>query len=229
MTGRTKAALAIVTIAISALVGIALAARPGYFLRESDNDAQVMWNDTEALVFIGSSQLGWSMNGLQLASEFANNIFGGVTPAEARRSSVTVVRYSPDGASKYLFNDEKISQYMVFEGRIYDSHARRWSGTHFEPIRQDEVDRFWRAMASYNPRVPHDGWSYNSALLHSADFERRISMWIGRKEVLLIAGHSEDGKWIDFQTAGQLPERVWQLDERRKHLSKEEYEGLFGR
>jgi hypothetical protein len=229
MTMRTKRAFLLLSLAVFVLTAVSLAARPQYIIREHDNDAQLMWNDKEALVFIGYSQLGWSMDAFQRIVEVGYNIFGGATPAEAIRPSVVVVRYSPKGIEKYLFNDDVVSRYMAFEGHVYNAQARRWSGTRFEPVDQNQTERFWPAMRSYDPRVPHDGWAYRSGILHSRDFETRLDMWIGQVDVQLVVGHSRDSKWVDFQTAGRPPQRVWEVDERPKHLTKDEYDRLLGR
>jgi len=66
-----------------------------------DQDAKWIWNDEQALLFIGTGELGKKETIVQIGHEAFFNFFGVLEPDDERHA-VEVIRYTPRGLERYL-------------------------------------------------------------------------------------------------------------------------------
>ena len=218
-----------VTIAILILIALtaALSLVKMHFIRAIDHDAQLMWNEDEALLFIGAGELGTIETAAQIGFEIIYNYFGGTFEPENSRQTLVVIRYSHRGLERHVLDGVPMNSYTVFDGQIYNMGGDRWSGSRFERATEDEVNRFYAAMRGYDRFHPNGGWSYRMGLLYSPELEAHFPMHIAGTSVDLIVQRHGEYKSIQLRKSDQSPEELWHLDESRKWVSKQEYDQSF--
>jgi hypothetical protein len=200
-----------------------------HFIRAIDHDAQLMWNEDEALLFIGEGELGTRETLAQLASEIVYNLFGGTFEPDNARQSLVVIRHTHRGLEKHVLDGVPMNSYTVSDGQIYNIGGDRWSGSRFEKATDEEVNRFYAAMRGYDRFHPNGGWSYLMGVLYRPEPEAHFPMQIGGGLVELIVLRHGEYKSIQLRTADQSIQDIWHLDESRRWVSKEEYDSRFAR
>ncbi len=194
-----------------------------------DHDAKLIWNDEQALLFIGTGELGKKETIVQIGHEAFFNFFGGVLEPDDERHAVEVIRYTPRGLERYLLEGERLGQYWVVDGQIYKSTGDRWSQSHFEKATEAEVNRLRARMDLGDPWHPNPGWSLRSGVLLRPEIEIHFPMQIGGNVVEVVVRREGQNKSIQLRVSDHPPQDIWHRQEGRRWVSKEEYERHFPR
>jgi hypothetical protein len=219
------------TIALTALALLFAAAWTirMYSIRAVDNEAKLLWNDREAFIFVGMSELGMRETSAQLATEAVYNLLGAVRGTDDTRRSVLAIHYTSSGLEKHLLPDVQISEYIGFGNHVYNLRGERWSGARFEKATGEESERLHAEMRGRDLTHPADGWSYRMGVLHGPELEAHFPMYIGGESIELVVQRYGRNRSIQLRRPNQPPQELWHLDEQRKWVDKQEYERHFPR
>lgn len=215
----------LVLVSSIALVSVAY---PLYWVTHIANDAELLWNDAEAHLFVRSSRLGYRRNLLQFVADRMSARFG-IVPTEARRDLV-LVKFTGEGFERNSLTDTRIAALTVFNNRVYtnvNGTFVRLVGTNFEIVPLEEQREFESSAAL----LSKDGWSWRSNVLTRESGESRFRLDVGGQRWTVVAHNNRrypDG-WtaIDLQKGDETPQRVWYLDVRPRYTSKAEYSAFL--
>lgn len=134
-------------VAIVITLGVAvstLAWLPVYYVRDGAV-GDLIWNSTEAYVFISVFRYGHSFSYLGYLGEVVREIFPyGASPPEEKHYYTVVLHITPQAIQRYYFDNFKVSDVFAVEKNISvgnylaQTGPMKWSGTHFEPMTPDE-------------------------------------------------------------------------------------------
>ncbi len=213
-------ALIVALIAVASTVKVRL-------IQEFANDAQLLWNRNEALLFIGTTKTGRRQTMVELAFEVLANYYGGATEPDDTRRAVRVIRYSRDRLEERVLRDVPVSSYTVVDGKVYDLAGNRWSGSKFETATESEAEEFYARMRGYDQFHPNQGWAYRNGLLTRPEIETRIPINIAGETADLVVQRSGRQKWIELRREGRATKEVWRLDESPHVVSESRYRNYF--
>jgi hypothetical protein len=225
---KRRAGLMAVVATLVLITGlVAMEAAPVYVVWEYETGTQLLWNADEAYIFIDRLRTGWSGSYPAWAWQIFRNLVRAPTSIKLTGRSLVVLRYTSDGLVRYIVPDARPTHFYVVDGRIYGTHQRivaRWTGTQFEPADAVDRQRFLEAReVSELTFSDVNGWSKRRNLLQSAS---RVAMTIGGQQIVLSTQGSEmEGqKAIDIERPGQPAERIWSVDQRRRFVTKAQYD-----
>jgi len=222
---RNRFARLLVSALVAALAAVAvLRTMRLYYVVDANNDGQFLWNDREAYLFIGRTQLGWRMNGFDFLYGLTANYAGTVLPVSNKHPSVTVMRYSSAGLEMQTFDNRALGQYIAVENTIYDGMVGRWKGSGFQPTSHAEYERLGEAMRTGLTMV---GWQESPHILHRAEPETRFEMTIAGRRIAWVVKRRDELREIILEGADAPVEPVWHVDSRSQRLSRDAYERRF--
>lgn len=253
MHKKTKIAITSLAILLAA-VGAASVLRI-YLIRE-DSGGDVLWNASEAYLFIDVAHRGAHVSYLEYPWMIFREYVGGVAAPNNERRSVTAIHITPSGIEQHVVEVAAAppggwpGEYTPFEGRIYANYPAlggrcRWAGDHFERATEEESRRLvsssFPGVEARSNRVfgltsrPFDnvgGWSKHGIGAGPESLFARSTTDVGGR--FTISEKSEPvGRTgyaavsIYIQRRGQAPERIWYLNGRPRRVSKAEYERIF--
>lgn len=194
-------------------------------LRHFGNDAQLVWNDDEALLFIGNHESAWSMSYAEYGLEFLKAfLFRAVRLADVTHRWLTVVRYTDAGTTVFTVENLSGVSLTVVDGHIYDGDVRKWTGDRFESTTDAEAERVHQAWRTYDRHAPGGGWEFMGAVLRRAESESRFPMTISGKSVDWIVKRTNHSESISLKVGEATPETVWFADDRVKYVKRSEYD-----
>ena len=216
-----------------------------YFLRENSG-GYVMWNPTEAYIFIHVMRQGLPVRYMRYPFFVAGEILGVVESVEDDRASLVVIRVTSHGIERHLLNLKADPQrgpgsyagdYTPLEGHIYGmcpplDGLCRWSGDHFERATQEERQRLngIKRLTRGDFENDENGWSRRQFLAGPTD--RKFTIEVGEKFGLSVnnlgVNGTENGTVsIDLLRPGKPPERIGEYYGRIGKVSRTEYQHAF--
>jgi len=199
-------------------------------IRDVSNDAELVWNDREAWLFIGSSRLGWSHTLPEVLLDWLSAMAGAGTPAEHRYAWTTAIGYTDAGITSYsLDNVLVVPPLIVLDGRLYGGIKWRWSGSTFERTSEAESDRLSRLQREpgFDLHRPGGESTYVGAVLRRAERVSRFPMNISGKAVEFVVRRGSWSESINLELRGAPPRQVWSLNSRPKLLTRSKYDDTF--
>lgn len=204
-----------------------------YRVRNEYGNAQLIWNDREAYLFITADRLGWSGSYGWLGVETFANIFKAFTAWQKRDSTLNVVHVTLDSVTEYTVEHAPPTPYWVFRGSIYQTYHQslsRWTGSRFEPAAVDEKRAFEASPDKRLSFANQDGWSSRVDLLHGPDGDAPYEIAIGGRAITIVGkNYSSSERWRAFevQRAGEMARLVWDMDETSYAVSRLRFSVLF--
>lgn len=145
MRNRMKAMIAV------AILAAAIASWKIYFLREYTH-GDVLWNASEAYLFMGVSREGLHVSCLRYPWVFVQGYLGAAESPDDGHGSLIVIRVTSSGVEHHVLKLEDRTPgsgpgfITPLDGRIYANYPAlgglcRWAGDHFERATQEERRR----------------------------------------------------------------------------------------
>ena len=195
----------------------------------------MLWNATEAYLFIAVSRLGFRVSYLDYPLVILREYFHGVRPPDAERVSGIAIRVTQSAVEQHT-GDLGLF-YTPFDGQIYancQGSLCRWTQNHFEHATDDEIRRFDgidRLIAKDFDNV--NGWSKRGIAAGPQNIYARNTVDVGGRFTLLeksqpIGRTGYAAVSIDVQRPDRAPDTIWHLDGHPRRVSKAEYEESFG-
>jgi hypothetical protein len=166
-----------------------------HLVRDGVKNSVLLWNSEEAYLFATWSRVGYHFTCFEYLVGYIPAFFGVNHTYDDVRSSIIVIRISPDGTSRYVVErnyvydhgDRGFRAYFPVGQTIYafdGGDPWKWAGTHFERVRPGEP---YPVKAITDTSVQQefqsvDGWSAR----------RDISSWLAKSTIEL------DNKPISF-------------------------------
>lgn len=197
----------------------------------------LLWNKTEALLFMGGGNAGARMPYLRYALEPLFASLGHVRPpSDERCLNVTVIRVTHEDAESYDTDVGCVSAYRLFEGQIYaisTPKAWKWSGNRFQPATPDETRSLESQKNISDADLHHpwefddiEGWSMRD--LRQTPAQHKIVL---NNQSVTITFHGPT--WppkplsVDLTRPGETTKTLWHFDEEPHRVSKAQYARLF--
>ncbi|HEX5425294.1 MAG TPA: hypothetical protein VFW94_17225 [Candidatus Acidoferrales bacterium] len=236
------------TLLIVLVMAVILAASLHVYYMRGYGSGDLLWNQTEAYLFVPVTHFGYRMTYLGLAGAMVKAIFPyGVTTPTEKHFSLVVLRITPTSLKRYTADNIEISFIEPFDGVLYTGNMlpggtlMKWSGTSFEPVSPDEAKRYY-ANASKLPSGPSfdniGGWSMRTAagevLRRSptdyVEKDAKVTLSLDGEEMTFVmnSGYISYQASVDLLRPGKPAERIWQFNERPHMISRAEYQRLFG-
>ncbi|MFZ0277185.1 MAG: hypothetical protein WA254_04130 [Candidatus Sulfotelmatobacter sp.] len=240
---RRKIIVAVIVLglAVSALAWL----RVYYVIDKSGGD--LVWNSSDAYVFIGVVESGHTFSYLGFLGELVRELFPfGASEPEKKHYYAVVLHITQEAVQRYTFDNFWYGGVFpvgktISAGNYLDATRTKWSGTHFEPMTPAE-EKEWREGAQMIPPGPaYDniaGWSNRKAggevvresSTHFIETNAEATIELGGKPLTLRmnSGFISHEAFIDLLRQGHAPERVWHLNENPERVNKATYEQIFG-
>jgi hypothetical protein len=205
---------------------------------EHGNDAELLWRQDEALLFINASRTGWSGNIFQWSWQVGRNYLQLPTQIRKTAISVVVIRLTSIDVERYVFENTGIGSVAVFDDRIYAAVAggpdrgslAKWSRVRFEPVGADERQRVAAGkIPCSQPGCEFSdvrGWSHRCCVLSRIyEGETKFPMMVsGQQLVLTVSADPEHGSTtIDLQRVNRGTQRLWSVDEGARRVTADQY------
>ena len=202
--------------------------------RRVDADGNLLWNPTEAYLFINVGSRGYYISYLQYPVQVIKEYFGDVPLPTAERFSVLVFHITRDAVEKNvaenilpdLYTPLGRTVYVNVQGRLWE-----WSGSSFAPASVETVQKVGGIFSlSADDITQPTGWSKRGGVLSRLEDEVEFPMEIGGKILtVVVKRHKSDGDAIsvDVLGIGQGREELWQTGRRPERISRLEYKRLF--
>ncbi len=223
----------VVRIGIAVLVIlVALASLKVYYIRYGA-DGTLLWNASEAYLFINVGNLGYMLSYLEYPVEAVKEYFGDVGLPQNRRFAVVVLHISPESIQRWEVQDTSLDFYTPIDGVIYANKQGtlwKWSGTQFEPASQPEQERLEGIKRlSARPLNGAEGWFKQNSILSRSEEQAEFAMELGGKPVKLMItrGYKSGSIVVDLVAPGIGSQRIWSLVQQPRRVSKSEYELAF--
>jgi hypothetical protein len=216
-----------ILIVVSIVIGIAawLGTMPRYYVENHPGVGQLLWNQNEMFLIIGTAERGYSTSPIRMVKEsiyaFAGTVSG---PPADLKTAVLVLHYGAAKLDKHVLPNASFGIYTAFEDHLYGPGGR-WDGAQFATADAAEVRS---AFDSAGPG--HAGWNQKLALLTTGAPETIVPMHLGMEDVrLIVRVPSAQVKSVLLQRGSNAPEEVWVVDGRVRRVQKSEYDSEFGR
>jgi len=239
---RIIVAVIVLGLAVSALAWL----RVYYVIDRSNGD--LVWNSSDAYVFIGVVESGYTFTYLRYLGEMVREIFPfGASGPEKKHYHAVVLRITPETVQRYTFDNFQsgnvfaVGKTISAGGLLNETTPMKWSGAHFEPMTPAE-EKEWRDGARAIPPGPaYDnvaGWSKrkvggevvreSSTDYSENDAQATIELGGQRLIFRMNSGFVSHEAYIDLLRPGRAPERIWHLNENPERVSKATYKRIFG-
>lgn len=248
ITNRVELATRKIIVAVSVMVLAVLALawlRVYYVIDKIQGD--LVWNSSDAYVFIGVFESGFTSNYLGYLGELVRETFPfGASGPEAKHYYAVVLHITPETVQRYTFDNFRYGGVVpvgktISAGNYLDAARTRWSGTNFEPMTPTEEKEWVEGARVIPPGPAYDnvaGWSKRTVggevvRESSTDFVEKDSeatIQLGGKPVTLSmnSGFISHEAFIDLLRPQHAPERIWHLNENSYGVSKSTYKRIFG-
>ena len=218
------AALAAV-LASAALVN---AVTQRYVLWTQEIGTQLVWRDTEALIFLGERNYGWRGGEVDWLFQIFKTALGGRISIVDSRTDLIVLRYMHHSISQRILKGVDISALQQLDGRLYakvDDLMVRWNGAGFESAPADERERLFDGHLRYGDYDQAGGWSVRRSVLAWGKNGKCIPMTIDAQAIQLCqqADMLQRRKRLTLGSAGTT-RVIWSLDSSGGDVSAQEYE-----
>jgi hypothetical protein len=230
------------TVMLVLLAGVvALLATIDIHVVRVDSGAYLLWNGSEADLFVHSYHRGFRISYLTYPWVVFKQYLNAPPQPDDEQLSAAVIHVTSSRIKRYdldLPGDAlPPSLQTPFAGEIY-ANCRgslcRWAGTHFEPASEDEKKK----LDGLNRLVPNDidggadGWSKRG--IGCGLHDNQFSVEVGREATLHVdVKNAQKAAYctvsVDLVRTGQAPEKVWYQEGYPKKVSKSEYQQLFQR
>jgi hypothetical protein len=228
-------------IAVVIVLGLAVSALvwPRVYYVEKGAVGDVIWNSTEAYVFIKVYQYGHTFSYLGYVGEVVREIFPfGASQPEKKRNYAIVLHITPEAIQRYSFDNFDVGDVFAVGKTISAGHflgekgPLKWSGTHFEPMEPGEGKK-WREGARIIPPGPsYDdiaGWSKRKVDLVSPVKDTEVMIELGGTPATLVfhSGFADHNAFIELSRSEHAPESIWNLSGTPQRVSKASYRHIF--
>lgn len=217
-------------LAVVALIVAALASVRIYLVRD-DSGGLLLWNSSEAYLFVWVTHRGFSVSILQYPWIAVREYFYGSTEPDAERLSLDVVRVTPtDIQHSFLDGDRHFPRMFTPLNGVVFANCRqvlcKWAGHQFEEATPSE-QKMIGGLDHLNPDVDATAgeWSKHGvgggpAYSFTADVGGHFSIIETNKPV----GHTAYSSYsLAVQRPGKEPEQIWQLNSAPRIVSSGEY------
>jgi hypothetical protein len=231
----------VLVLAVSALAWL----RVYYVIDRFNGD--LVWNSSDAYVFIGVVESGYTFSYSGYLGEVVREIFPfGASSPEEKHYYAVVLRITPETVQRYTFDNFQYGGVFpvgktISAGNYLDATRTKWSGTHFEPMTPTE-EKEWRDGGRLIPSGPaYDdiaGWSKRTVggevvRESSTDYtekhaEATIELEGKPLKFRMNSGFISHEAFIDLLRPGHAPERIWHLNENPERVNKATYKRIFG-
>lgn len=240
-------------IKVAVLTMLAAAFAISFFLRihivRTVCGGAMFWNTEDAYFFIELADWGYRPNYLGFMGDIAIQLlpFGVPTPDE-KHESLLILEITPNGFQQYLLNNFWIAGGPYpFPGILYlgyhDGKLMKWGGNRLEAATPEEAEQYHKyvvsptglPMGSDYDRV--EGWSTRALAgelvgkspTTYVEKDSKVTIEVDGKQLTFLMNSDPIGHeaHIDLINGGQLPQRIWQLDEGIRWVSRAEYNRIF--
>ena len=241
---RRKIIVAVIVLglAASALVWLRV-----YYVIDRSN-GHLVWNSSDAYVFIGVVESGYTFSYLGYLGEVVREIFPfGASSPEKKHYYAVVLHITSETVQRYSFDNFQsgnvfaVGKTISAGGFLNETTPMKWSGTHFEPMTSTE-EKEWRDGGRVIPPGPaYDniaGWSKRTvggevvreSSTDYAEKDAEATIELGGKPFTfrMNSGFISHEPFIDLLRPGHAPERIWHLNENPERVNKATYEQIFG-
>jgi hypothetical protein len=232
------------------MVVLAMATLHVYYVRDVGGGT-LLWNGTNAYVFIGIADYGYRFTYLTLMREWVFEIFPfGASPPTHKHSRALVLAITPTGVTRYSFDNFWISSppypygQNIYAGNLLSTipGPTKWAGTHFEPISPQEQQEIHKAQqAGTIPASPSydnvGGWSRRmiggqveqKSPHEYVENDGKVTIELGGEPLTLVmnSGFVSRHAYIDLLRPGHASERVWDLNENSRRVDDATYRQIF--
>jgi hypothetical protein len=240
---RRKIIVAVIVLGLA----VSAVARPRVYYVIDKNRGDLVWNSSDAYVFIGVFESGYSFSYLGYLGESVREIFPfGASGPEKKHYYAVVLRITPETVQRYTFDNFQYGGVFpvgktISAGNYLDATRTKWSGANFEPMTPTE-EKEWRDGGRLIPPGPaYDniaGWSKravggevvreSSTESIEKDAEATIELGGSPLTIRMNSGFISHEAFIDVLRPGRAPERIWQLNENPYRVNKATYKRIFG-
>lgn len=235
----------IIAIFVSLVAVLVLALLPGYYVRDGAA-GYLIWNSTEAYLFVGVFQYGYTFSHLRYIGEIVREIFPfGASSPQNKHAYTVILHITPDTLQSYSFDSFVISHPIVAIGKIVSigkyptsTGPLKWTGTHFEAMSPEEEKELRGNFLKIPPGPAYDnfgGWSMRTLDLVSPGSANKLTFALSGDLLTLSTQSGLDRKgvvvreaFIDLSRSGRDPERIWHLNEKTRRIDKAAYTQIFG-
>jgi hypothetical protein len=219
----------IVTIVLIACV-IVSAFLHVYYIRDGAS-GDLLSNGEEAYLFLSVGTRGYRLSYLQSPIEYLRAYFRTGVSASEEHFSVFAIRITSDDIQRYEPQPLSLGAIDPVDSNIYarsNGALVKWSGAQFEPASTEELRRFQLRHISGPDFTNVDGWSKRCCLMSRAP-EVEFEFQIGGKPLILIVkqGERDSNITVSLKREGQVPEKIWYLDQTPRRVRRGEYERIF--
>ncbi|MDR3675076.1 MAG: hypothetical protein P4N24_06270 [Acidobacteriota bacterium] len=238
MVWKTTIVLVVVlAVAVSALAWLRV-----YYVQDGAV-GNVIWNSTEAYVFVNVYQYGYTFSYLGYLGEVVKGILPfGASPPEEQRFYLIVIRITPKAIERYPVDNFHIgSPPFVVGQNIYvgnllgEAGLMKWSETHFVPMNLDEQNEVREAHNSGKvPMSPNydniGGWSRRMVdfVSQAEGADHVIELGETHLRLLTHSGFINHDAYIELSHPEHTPEKIWHLSEKPERVDKATYRHIFG-
>ncbi|MGC2169845.1 MAG: hypothetical protein WA623_00505 [Candidatus Sulfotelmatobacter sp.] len=238
---KISVAVIVLVLAVSALAWL-----PVYYVIDRTS-GDLVWNSSDAYVFIGVFESGYTFSYLGYLGEMVREIFPfGASEPEKKHYYTVVLRITPETVQRYTFNNFQYGGVFpvgktIAAGNYLDATPTKWSGTHFEPMTPAEEKELREGARTIPPGPAYDniaGWSKrkvggevgreSSTGYTEKDGEAAIDLGGKPLTFRMNSGFISHEAFIDLLRAGHAPERIWDLNENPERVNKATYKRIFG-
>lgn len=203
----------------------------------------LFWSDNRAYLFLNVVSSGYRFSYVGYICEFVKEALRGVPTPDAHRSSTIVFQLTPDGVQRYTNEGLNPGVFWMVDNTICvrdlgTGELWEWTGMRFERASKQVEEDLRTQQQSFrldnHPGGPDfddmQGWGGRYSILSGTN-ERTYKIQVHGNQISVSAKGSFGGDiaHIDFLRTNQAPERIWELDEHTRKVTKAEYERIFAK
>jgi len=235
MRSRKKLPVALAVIAAFSACAIYADVFHIYTLRD-DNGGTILWNSTEAYLFMSEVQRGyrqsWPAYGVAALFEW----FNAPSPPSDQHILLTVIHVTPTALERHVVNVEggtaNVPAFLTpIEGDIYANCGGilcRWAGDRFENASEDEERRIggiYKLAGDVDQSI--NGWSERGVGKVAGDSQ--FSVQIGKNTTLKVHQGDvyrsvTDSPTVELYRAGKPTQDLWRVNGDPHRVGKREYD-----
>ena len=205
---------------------------PVRVIRNDWTVSQMLWNDDQLLLVLGSRHVGWVTNYPMYGLYALLNVVWVAPPYSEMRPQMTVIKITATSEQSFDYPNTKVMYYWPFDdtivGRFHDQMAK-WNGAGWQPLTTDEQHKFdqqGRPGADYDNM---NGWSGRCCVLARRDQTTRFDISLHSEPLVIVVTRDEDQRntRIVLERQHRPPREVWRLDWYPHRATSAEYEAFM--
>ena len=222
------------SIVLVTTLGIAVALIPKRVVSTHEAETQLVWDDHEAYLVIGTITIGWSGTHLEAGWQVIRNwLTWMIVPVSDRKGSITILRVAGHKVEEHTVSGMVGPQCSCRLRTLYclaKGDWAIWTGTGFQRLTKSELAQLNPATLPLGDFRDVEGCSKLRGVLSRQAEVSGVTVELDGVRVLITATNEQLGKdWksIDVTWPESPAVRVWHIDSRPRPVSAVEYQAQF--